>query len=423
MFVDITKIKVKAGNGGNGVVSFHREKFVAAGGPDGGDGGNGGDVIFVVDDNLSTLADFKFKRIFKAPAGEQGQKRNRSGKGGEDLIVKVPRGTLVKEAESGQLMADMSTDERVVIAHGGRGGWGNQHFATPTRQVPRFAKPGTLGEEFELTLELKLLADVGLVGFPNVGKSTLISTISSAKPKVANYHFTTLVPILGVVRVEEEKSFVMADIPGLIEGAADGVGLGHNFLRHVDRCRLLVHIVDVSGSEGRDPKEDFLLIVKELESFNPEIAKRKQIVVGNKSDLATSEQIEDFKAFIEQKGLPFYNISAATRQGTKELIYAIWEELKELPPIKEYTPTFMRQEAKLMEKADDYAITLQNGVYYIDAPWAATALAGADLDDYESLQYFQRLLRSKGVIDKLEEMGIKDGDTVRIFELEFTFMR
>lgn len=422
MFVDITKIKVKAGNGGSGAVSFHREKFVAAGGPDGGDGGKGGDIIFVVDDNLSTLADFKFKRVFKAQVGEAGQKRNRSGKSGADLVIKVPRGTLVRETQSGELMADMSADERVIIAKGGKGGFGNQHFATPTRQVPRFAKPGFLGEEFELTLELKLLADVGLVGFPNVGKSTLISAVSSARPKIANYHFTTIVPVLGVVRIEAEKSFVMADIPGLIEGAAEGVGLGHNFLRHIDRCRLLVHLVDVSGSEGRDPKEDFEMIVQELEKFNPEIAVRKQIVVANKSDLATEEQIAEFRRFIEGKGLSLHVVSAVTGQGSKALLYQVWEELQDLPPIKEYTPTFVREEAKLMQKADDYEVSVQNGVYYVDAPWAASALAGADLEDYESLQYFQRLLRNKGVIDALVEMGVKEGDTVRILDIEFTFM-
>ena len=297
-FIDVATIWLHAGKGGDGAVSFHREKFVAAGGPDGGDGGRGGSIVFQADPNLSTLMDFRYKRKYTAPDGENGSGARRKGRDGEDLVIRVPRGTVLKEADSGLVVADLSTDEPVVVARGGRGGCGNARFATPTRQIPRFAKPGLPGEDLHLTLELKVIADVGLIGFPNVGKSTLISMISAAKPKIANYHFTTLTPVLGVVRVGPEQSFVCADIPGLIEGAADGVGLGHDFLRHVERCRLLLHVVDVSGSEGRDPRQDFEQINHELEGFSAELAGRPQIVLGNKCDIATPEQIEDFRSFI-----------------------------------------------------------------------------------------------------------------------------
>ena len=316
MFVDIAKIKIKAGNGGNGAVSFRREKYVAAGGPDGGDGGKGGNVVFQVDDNLATLADFRYKRKYTAPNGENGSSGRKNGKGGEDLIIKVPRGTIIREVESGAVMADMSGSEPFIAAKGGRGGWGNPHFATPTRQVPRFAKNGTPGEEWEVSLELKLLADVGLLGFPNVGKSTLVSVVSQAKPIIANYHFTTITPVLGVVSLGEGSSFVMADIPGLIEGAGDGVGLGHEFLRHVDRCRLLVHIVDAAGSEGRDPIEDFEIINKELEKFDPELAKRPQIVAANKIDLADDEQLERLEKYFTELGSKKQSFNARNDKET-----------------------------------------------------------------------------------------------------------
>lgn len=293
MFVDQAKIYIKAGDGGDGAVSFHREKYVAAGGPDGGDGGKGGDIVFVVDDNISNLIDFRYKRKYVAEKGQNGGAKNCSGRNAPDLVVKVPRGTVVKEIKSGRILADLSTDEPAVIAHGGKGGRGNAHFATSTRQIPKFAKPGFRGDEYEVMLELKLIADVGLVGFPNVGKSTLISVVSAAKPKIANYHFTTLTPVLGVVKIEEGKSFVMADIPGLIEGASEGVGLGHEFLRHVERCRLIVHVIDVSGSDGRDPIEDFKAINHELENFSMELAEAPQIVAANKSDMATHERWKD----------------------------------------------------------------------------------------------------------------------------------
>lgn len=425
MFVDSARIYVKAGDGGDGAVSFHREKYVAAGGPDGGDGGKGGDIVFKVDSNLSSLIDFTYKRKYVAQKGENGSAKNSSGKGAADVIVKVPRGTVVKELKTGRILADMSTDEPVVIARGGKGGRGNAHFATSTRQIPKFAKPGFRGDEYELLLELKLIADVGLVGFPNVGKSTLISVVSAAKPKIANYHFTTLTPVLGVVKIEEGKSFVMADIPGLIEGASEGVGLGHEFLRHVERCRLIVHVVDVSGSEGRDPIEDFEAINKELAGFSQELADAPQIVAANKSDMATSEQIETFKKYIQDKGLAFYEISATTTQGTKELVYGVWEELGKLPPVKQFEAQPLTREeldAKLLSKKE-FEITVEDGIYFVEADWLWDIIRVADMEDYSSLQYFQNVLRSSGIIDKLEEMGINEGDTVAIFDFEFEYVR
>ena len=424
MFVDQAKIKIKAGDGGDGAVSFHREKYVAAGGPDGGDGGRGGDVIFQVDDNFSTLIDFRYKSKYVAERGENGSSRNCTGKSAPPLIVKVPRGTVVRDANTGRIMADMSTDEPKVLARGGNGGRGNVHFATSTRQIPKFAKPGYPGEEFEVTLELKLLADVGLVGFPNVGKSTLISVVSAAKPKIANYHFTTLTPVLGVVKAEEEKSFVMADIPGLIEGAGDGVGLGHEFLRHVERCRLIVHVVDVSGIEGRDPKEDFDIINAELAKFNEELAQRPQIVAANKCDMATEEQIADFRSFIEEKEIPFFCISAATTQGTKELIKKVSEVLDTLPPIKEYEaePIPQAELDEMLGVDKKFDITVEDDVYFVDAPWIQPIMRTVDPDDWSSLQYFQRVLINSGIIAKLEEMGAKEGDTVSIEGFEFDFV-
>ena len=424
MFVDQAKIMIKAGDGGDGAVSFHREKYVAAGGPDGGDGGRGGDVIFQVDDNFSTLIDFRYKRKYVADRGENGSSRNCTGKSAQPLIIKVPRGTVIRDAKSGRIMADMSTDEPKVLARGGQGGKGNVHFATSTRQIPKFAKPGYPGEEFEVTLELKLLADVGLVGYPNVGKSTLISVVSAAKPKIANYHFTTLTPVLGVVRVEEEKSFVMADIPGLIEGAGDGVGLGHEFLRHVERCRLIVHVVDVSGIEGRDPCEDFDVINAELAKFNEELAERPQIVAANKSDMASEEQIEKFRKYIEDKNIPFFCISAATTQGTSELIKKVSEVLDTLPPIKEFEAEPIPQEEldEMLGVDKKFEVTVEDGIYFVDAPWIQPIMRTVDPDDYSSLQYFQRVLINSGIIAKLEEMGIQEGDTVSLEGFEFDFI-
>ncbi|WP_418570539.1 GTPase ObgE [Ruminococcus sp.] len=425
MFVDQAKIYIKAGDGGDGAVSFHREKYVAAGGPDGGDGGKGGDIVFVVDDNISNLIDFRYKRKYVAEKGQNGGGKNCSGKNAPDLVVKVPRGTVVRELKSGRILADLSTDEPAVIAHGGKGGRGNAHFATSTRQIPKFAKPGFRGDEYEVMLELKLIADVGLVGFPNVGKSTLISVVSAAKPKIANYHFTTLTPVLGVVKIEEGKSFVMADIPGLIEGASEGVGLGHEFLRHVERCRLIVHVIDVSGSEGRDPIEDFKAINHELENFSMELAEAPQIVAANKSDMATPEQVERLRNYVEDQGLLFYEISAATTKGTKELMYGVWERLSVLPPVKQFEAQPLTQEElddKLISKKD-FRVTVEDGVYFVEADWLLDILRTANMDDYSSLQYFQNVLRTSGIIDKLEEMGIEEGDTVSIFDFEFEYLR
>lgn len=422
MFIDIAKIKIKAGNGGNGAVSFRREKYVAAGGPDGGDGGKGGNVVFQVDDNLSTLADFRYKRKYAAPNGENGRGNRCFGRGGEDCIIRVPRGTLVKDAETGRLLADMSDDEPQIVAKGGRGGWGNSHFATPTRQVPRFAKPGTPGEEFEVQLELKLLADVGLVGYPNVGKSTLVSVVSEAKPNIANYHFTTLTPVLGVVRMGEGSSFVMADIPGLIEGAGEGVGLGHQFLRHVERCRLLVHIVDVAGSEGRDPKEDFEIINRELAKFNPELAERPMLVAGNKCDLATDEQIEDFRQYVEGKGYHFFPIMAAIRYDVDPLLKKIQEMLQTLPPVRRFEAEPAPQvEVETMENTQ-VQITRHDNVFMVEGKWLLQLINSVNFDDYESLQYFQRVLIQTGVIDALREAGCEEGDTVSMYDLEFDFV-
>ena len=425
MFVDQAKIYIKAGDGGDGAVSFHREKYVAAGGPDGGDGGKGGDIVFVVDDNISNLIDFRYKRKYVAEKGQNGGAKNCSGRNAPDLVVKVPRGTVVREIKSGRILADLSTDEPAVIAHGGKGGRGNAHFATSTRQIPKFAKPGFRGDEYEVMLELKLIADVGLVGFPNVGKSTLISVVSAAKPKIANYHFTTLTPVLGVVKIEEGKSFVMADIPGLIEGASEGVGLGHEFLRHVERCRLIVHVIDVSGSEGRDPIEDFKAINHELENFSMELAEAPQIVAANKSDMATPEQVERLRNYVGDQGLLFYEISAATTKGTKELMYGVWERLSVLPPVKQFEAQPLTQEElddKLISKKD-FRVTVEDGVYFVEADWLLDILRTANMDDYSSLQYFQNVLRTSGIIDKLEEMGIEEGDTVSIFDFEFEYLR
>ncbi len=423
MFVDEVKITVQAGNGGDGCVSFHREKYVAAGGPDGGDGGKGGDIVFLVDDNMNTLIDFRYKRKYVADNGANGGPRNSFGKGAEDLVIKVPRGTVVRELESGRLIADMSGDEPVIIAKGGRGGRGNAHFATPTRQIPRFAKPGFKGQKLELKLELKLLADVGLVGFPNVGKSTLISVVSSAKPKIANYHFTTLTPVLGVVKVSEGVSFVMADIPGLIEGASDGVGLGHEFLRHVERCRLIIHVVDVSGSEGRDPIEDFEIINNELSRFSEDLAKAPQIVAANKCDMAEPEQIERFRKYIVDKGYEFFEISAATTAGTKELVAETSRQLSELPPLKVFEPDPLPLWNPEEMAADrSFEVTRENETFYVEADWLEGILRMVDVDDYESLQHFQLVLKSTGIIAKLEEMGIREGNTVSVCGYEFDYV-
>ena len=421
MFVDIARIRIRAGRGGDGAVSFHREKFVAAGGPDGGDGGRGGNVVFVADTNLSTLMDFRYKTKYVAAAGESGGGKRCSGKNAEDLVIRVPKGTVIREASSGAVMADISGTEPVIVARGGRGGWGNAHFATPTRQIPRFAKPGMPGEEFEIQLELKLIADVGLIGFPNVGKSTLLSVISAARPKIANYHFTTLSPVLGVVRVDEQASFVAADIPGLIEGAADGVGLGHDFLRHVERCRMLLHVVDVSGCEGRDPQDDFEKINAELGRFSPTLAARPQLVLGNKCDIAAPEQIDAFRSYIEAQGMEFIPISAATRQGLEALPGKVYGMLRTLPEVGIFEMEYVRPETT----ADGARFTvtkLEDHVYSVDAPWLERILEGSDVEDYESLQYFQRQLGDSGILDELIRQGVEENDTICIGEFQFDYV-
>ena len=424
MFIDKVKITVAAGKGGDGAVAFHREKYVAAGGPDGGDGGHGGSVVLRVNDHLTTLLDFRYKRKYVAAPGANGQGSRCHGKRGEDLIIQVPRGTVVRDAESGAIIVDMSGDEDFVLARGGRGGWGNKHFATPTRQLPRFAKAGLPGESREVILELKLLADVGLVGFPNVGKSTLLSVTSNARPKIANYHFTTLFPNLGVIYVDEGVSFVMADIPGIIEGAAEGAGLGHDFLRHIDRCRLLVHIVDVSGSEDRDPVEDFDKICAELHEYSVDLSNRPMIVAANKCDLLApdSDNLERLRRHTEELGCEFYEISAATTQGTRHLMQVIAQHLKTLPPITVYEPEYV----KPLEEAgspDELEIEHYGDTWVISGPWLERLIGDIFFDDYESRNYFDRQLRKSGLFERLESMGIQDGDTVSIYDWEFEYER
>ncbi len=424
MFIDVAQIHLKAGNGGNGCVSFHREKYVAAGGPDGGDGGRGGNILFYADDNLSTLADFRYKRKYAAENGGDGRPSRCSGKKAQDLVIAVPKGTLIKDSESGKIIADISDKEPVIIARGGNGGWGNQHFSNSTRQIPRFAKPGAKGEEFDVTLELKLLADVGLVGFPNVGKSTLVSVVSEAKPKIANYHFTTLTPVLGVVRMGEGSSFVMADIPGLIEGAHEGIGLGHEFLRHVERCRLLVHVIDISGSEGRDPIADFNKINEELVKFSPTLAERPQIVVGNKCDLTDDSEVEKIAKYFTKKGYAFFPVMAAIAHGTKELIDYIAAELNKLPPIIRYESEIGVEELHLPKRESrNFTLREENGVYYVEnCEWLEPIMNTIDPNDYEALQYFERVLKTSGIITALKRAGVNEGDSVNVNGFEFEYV-
>ncbi len=424
MFVDKVRITVIGGRGGDGAVAFHREKYVASGGPDGGDGGHGGSVILRVNDNLSTLLDFRYKRKYAAQAGQNGAGRNMSGKRGEPLIIQVPRGTVVRDAESGQIIVDMSTGEDFILAKGGRGGWGNAHYATPTRQIPRFAKAGLKGQERDVILELKLLADVGLVGFPNVGKSTLLSVTSNARPKIANYHFTTLFPNLGVIYVEEGVSFVMADIPGIIEGAAEGAGLGHDFLRHIDRCRLLVHVIDVSGSEGRDPVEDFDAICAELENYSFDLADRPMIVAANKCDIMDpeSDNLERLRKHVQAQGCELYEISAGTTQGTRQLMRTVAEKLRTLPPVTIYEPEYVEV---IEEVADPSKFEIEHlgSTWVITGTWLERLVMNINFDDYESRNYFDQMLRKCGLFARLEEMGIEDGDTVDIYDFEFEYQR
>ena len=419
MFADIATITVKAGNGGNGLVSFHREKYVPDGGPDGGDGGRGGNIVFKADKTISTLIDFAHKKTFTARNGEDGKARNSFGRKGEDLYIPVPVGTVIKDAKSGRVMKDMSEDgEEFIAAKGGNGGWGNVHFASATRQTPKFAKDGLKGQEREIILELKLIADVGLAGFPNVGKSTLLSAVSAARPKIANYHFTTLEPNLGVIKMGEGKSFVMADIPGLIEGAHEGVGLGHEFLRHIERTRLIVHIVDVSGIEGRNPIEDYEKINNELSLYSKSLAERPQIVAANKTDIIQDESLlEEFRKYITDKGLPLFEISAAAHKGTKELINYVSQILDTLEPVEIYEADF--EEENFEE--EPFEVYKDGETYVVQGPYIEKLLRHCNFDDGESLQYFQIALRRKGVIDALEKAGCGEGDPVRMYELEFDY--
>ena len=424
MFVDKVRVTVIGGRGGDGAVAFHREKYINAGGPDGGDGGHGGSVILQVNDHMSTLLDFRYKRKYAAQAGENGRGRNMSGKRGENLIIQVPRGTVVRDAETNAIIVDMSTGEDFIIAKGGRGGWGNAHYATPTRQIPRFAKAGLKGQERDIVMELKLLADVGLVGFPNVGKSTLLSVTSNARPKIANYHFTTLFPNLGVIYVDEGVSFIMADIPGIIEGAAEGAGLGHDFLRHIDRCRLLVHVIDVSGSEDRDPVADFDAICAELENYSVDLSDRPMIVAANKTDLLPpdSDNLERLRKHVEAAGCELYEISAGTTQGTKQLMRIVAQKLQDLPPVTIYEPEYV----ELIEAPADpkeFEIEHYGNTWLVTGRWLERMIENINFDDYESRNHFDMQLRKCGLFARLEEMGIEDGDTVDIYDFEFEYQR
>ena len=419
MFTDYAKITVKSGDGGNGAATFRREKYVAAGGPDGGDGGKGGNVYFVVDPDSNTLVDFRFKKKFKAQNGENGSGSNCYGKSGESIYIKVPRGTIIKDAQTGQVVADLSEiGQQELVLPGGRGGKGNSHFATATRQAPHFAQGGEKGIEKELILELKLLADVGLLGFPSVGKSTLLSVVSSAKPKIAAYHFTTLEPNLGVVKTKHGDSFVMADIPGIIEGASEGVGLGIQFLRHVERTRLLLHIIDVSGMEGRNPVEDFYAINAELKKYSEKLASRKQIIVANKIDSMQDESLyNDLEKLAKKENLEIYKISAATKQGVDELMDVVAKELKELPK-EELIDYEDRKVYTLEEEKEGFEITREKDMWVVDGPSVQRLMSRVNLEDNESMYYFQKNLDALGVNAALKKAGVKEGDTVRVVDWE-----
>lgn len=423
MFIDKARIFVKAGNGGNGAVAFRKEKYVPAGGPDGGDGGHGASVIFEVDLGLRTLMDFKYQRKYLAQAGGDGTKGKRAGKNGEDLVLKVPAGTIIRDEATGLVLADLKNEgDKAIVAKGGRGGKGNQHFANAVRQAPAFAKSGTDGEERWVTLELKMIADVGLLGFPNVGKSTFLSVVTKAKPKIANYHFTTLTPNLGVVQIKFGESFVLADIPGLIEGAAEGIGLGHDFLRHVERTKVLIHIVDISGIEGRNALEDFDKINEELRMYNEKLSTRPQVVVANKCDILEDEGIyEDFKNELESRGYKVFKMSAATRQGIDDVIAYVSQLLQEAEEIELVTEEEMYKPELDDTSEEGLTIEIEDGVYVVKGKALRRIMYSVNFDDMESLQFFQKSMENQGVFDQLRDMGIEDGDTVRIYELEFEF--
>lgn len=437
MFIDKIKIYVKAGNGGNGVVSFRREKYVAKGGPDGGDGGNGGNIIFRIDEGANTLLAFRYKRKFVAQNGSDGAGSKYHGSNGENCIIPVPRGTLIRDAASGKIIHDMSGDEDFVLCKGGRGGWGNRHFATPTRQIPRFAKAGLPGEEREIILELKMIADVGLAGLPSAGKSSLLAALSSARPKIADYHFTTLEPSLGVVSTGGESGFVMADIPGLIEGASEGLGLGHAFLRHIERCRMLVQVVDISGQEGRPPVEDFETISAELEKFSPELAARPRIVVANKADLLVnyeeefvelptlSEECAELEKRCAECGYDVLYISASQKMGLKKLVDEIAHRLADLPPITVYETEITPEDEDDVMLRDAEHVTIRradDASFHLEGAWIDALIGRVNFNDRESLMYFERSLKRSGIIEKLREAGCEEGDIVHIDDIEFEFV-
>ena len=426
MFIDNVKIYLRAGNGGNGAVAFHREKYVAAGGPDGGDGGHGGNIIFRVDEGANTLLAFRYKRKFVAENGGNGGGNKFHGKNGEDVIIMVPAGTLIKDIETGKIIHDMSENDGAdfVCCKGGRGGWGNRHFATPTRQVPMFAKNGTQGQEREVLLELKMLADVGIIGMPSVGKSSILAAISSAKPKIADYHFTTLSPNLGVVSTGGESGFVAADIPGLIEGAAEGAGLGHAFLRHIDRCRLLLHVVDISCFEGRNPIDDIITINNELARYSPELAKRPQMIIANKLDSLDEDvvDIQAFENFVDENGWEMMYISAYLEENLDEMVHRVAERLKLLPPITIYESEYDESDA-YVSGGKETIIRNVNGVFEVEGEWLFNLMGQINFSNYESLNFFQRVLEKSGVFKALEEKGCREGDTVSIYDFEFDYIK
>ena len=421
-FIDHVKLEIKAGDGGNGAIAFHREKYVSAGGPDGGDGGRGGNIVFRVDDGVNTLLAYRYRHKFVAGNGGDGKGGKLHGATADDLIIPVPRATVIKDAETGAVIRDMSDGEDFVACRGGRGGWGNRHFATSTRQVPMFAKNGTKGESKTVLLELKMLADVGLIGFPSVGKSSILARISAARPKIADYHFTTLSPNLGVVRVHDEAGFVAADIPGLIEGAAEGAGLGHDFLRHIDRCRLLLHVVDISCYEGRDPIDDIKTINQELLRYSPALSERPQIILANKCDILDPElfDVAEFEEFVRDNDWELMYISAASGEGMREMIERVYERLQSLPPILTY-------EAEQVEAEEivgrETVIRREGGKFVVEGQWIFNLMNQVNFDDYESLNYFQRVLQNGGVFEQLEAAGCQDGDTVSMYEFEFDYVK
>ncbi len=427
MFFDKVKIYVKAGDGGNGSGFFHREKYISHGGPDGGDGGKGGDIIFVIDEGQNTLLNFKYRRKFVAPNGQAGMASKCHGKNAENLEIPVPPGTVIKDGNTGKIIKDMSDADvaeagRFVLLKGGNGGFGNSHFATPTRQTPNFAKSGIKGKELEVELELKMLADAGLVGMPSAGKSTIISMVSAAKPKIADYHFTTLAPILGVVDAKA-GGYVLADIPGLIEGASDGEGLGHQFLRHIERCRLIVNVVDASGIEGRDPLDDLRVINEELEKYSPKLASRPRILAANKMDMADDETKARLQAYADERGIPVVFLCAAIGEGTDELKEIIARELVNLPPLTVYEPEMSVDDEPEISEDAEIKVTNVNGVYHVKAERLINVINSINFGDHESMAYFQKVLRNSGVIAALEAKGIKDGDTVNLYDVEFDYYR